>query len=55
MDSLARSFQEEQTKRVILECDDLAKLKDLCLGLFAQTRAQRDLIGQLLLASPPFQ
>jgi hypothetical protein len=52
MGSLARSFQVEQTKRVIRECDDLGALKDLCLQLFDQHNAQKDFIGQLLLSTP---
>ena len=46
---LGRAFQVEAAKREIERCDDVPKLRDVCINLMLQVEAQRDMIGQLLL------
>ena len=45
---LSRAFHIEAAKREIASCNDMNKLKDVCLNLMLQVEAQRDMIGQLL-------
>jgi hypothetical protein len=46
---LSRAFMLEAAKREIVSCNDMEKLKDVCLNLMLQVEAQKRMIGTLLL------
>jgi hypothetical protein len=46
---LARSFTLESHKREIEACDDVEKLRSVCVNLMLQAEALREMVGDLLL------
>ena len=45
----AREFAVEAAKREIMRCDDVDKLRHLCLNLMLQTEALKEMVGDMLL------